>query len=355
MIELDNCTASGLMCSIDWLSFTVVEGDLEIESVLASFGFAIEDFFECPKGASGYKKMIILNDSTLRVLYDGLPNMGVHFDCTGSSVSDLVAAYRNSLMVDTPFGDKALDMDVVVLRRLLEDIQRIGHFTRIDLAIDNKVDIYFRVSELMDVIRADRFSTKFRQRQFLEDSSTTGVITGETVYLGRPGSDLLIRVYNKQLEQMMKHKGSDISFEWVRWEIQCRKERADLVVRSILECDNVGEVCVGILSNYFRIIVFDNERKTRCSNDIKWDAFLAGIEPIRLYVPPVPRTLEDKQEWITRQVAPTIAGLIIANHGDISFLTQHIDTHAQRMKGHLRELVNQAHPGWEECLQAFKD
>lgn len=167
----------------------------------------------------------------------------------------------------------------------------------------------------------------------------------------------MLRVYDKQLEQNSKHRDdvAPIEYEWVRWELELKGERAQMAVEHMLDGFSVGEVCVGVLANYFRVIIFDDSNKSRCSNDIKWDMFVDNIRALRLYVHHEEKTLEDKKNWIMRQVAPTLAGIIIANYGDISFLTQHLELQSGRMKRGLRDLVTQANPGWEESLRMFSE
>lgn len=127
---------NSLVCVIDWLSFTDVSND-SVSSSLSDFGFSVDDFVESDKGASGYKRMLLHKGSTLRVLFDGNDNMGIHYDFSGSSIKVLFCTFVNSLMVDTPFGP-GIDMDLNILCELFSRIRMLGHVTRLDLAIDDK-------------------------------------------------------------------------------------------------------------------------------------------------------------------------------------------------------------------------
>lgn len=348
MYDFKESLENGLSCRIDWLSFTITDST-DVESTLDDFGFLLSDFYECPKGASGYRKMLMLNGSTLRVLYDGNENMGVHFDVSGSAMSDLFDYFKRSHAEVTPWGTDAIDWDLQVMSDLLSRILKLGHVTRLDLAIDNTHDIYYRLDELEKILNAGRFVSKFRSWKQVVEKTTVGVPVGYTLYLGSRTSDIMLRVYDKQLERNKAEESID--YEWVRWELELKNDRAQEAVRHMISDMSVGDVCIGILQNYFRIINLDDCNKSRCSIDIKWQRFIGDIKGLRLYVAHDEKTLEQKREWIVRQVAPTLTALIMANYGDISFLTNEIEVNAGRMKRSLRELVTQANPDWQRELR----
>lgn len=346
--NLDN----GLCCSIDWLSFTIDSTDLI--GTLSDFGFQLLDFYECPKGANGYKKMLSLHASSLRVLYDGNDNMGIHFDCSGSAVPELFRYYRESCLVETPFGTKAEDMDLLVLNDLFDRIFSHGHITRLDFAIDNMHQIYFRLDELRAIFELGRFSSKFRSWKEIVEKETNGARIGHTIYMGSRTSDLMLRIYDKKLEHNKRFPEDQIDYDWIRWELELKDDRANRAAHLLLENNSVGSVCLGILKNSLRIINLDDSNKSRCSTDIKWQRFLDNAEKLSLYVPPLKKSLEDKYNWVQRQVAPTLTGLIIANYGDIGFLRDEMELQAGRMKRELRDLVSAAHPDWEKCFNVFR-
>lgn len=348
-MDLDETLQNGLRCSIDWLSFTVESNDLD--STLEEFGFTITDFYECAKGANGYKKMLILQGSKLRVLFDGAENMGIHFDCSGSAVPDLVQYFKESLMDWTPFNAMALDMDIAVVQELLSRILSAGHITRLDLAIDNIQDIYYRMQEIDDIWKSGRCIKHFRTFKRTVECDSAGTALGDTIYFGSRSSDLFIRIYDKRLEHNRRFPDNPVEHEWVRWELELKDNRANNAARLLVQKCSVGSVAVGILSNVFRVIVLDNSNKSRCSTDIKWERFVDGIEALRLYTPKPEKTLEDKYRWVHRQVGPTLTGLILANYGDISWLRNDMEIHAGRMKGSLRSMVTAANPDWQEAFK----
>ena len=101
-----------------------------------------------------------------------------------------------------------------------------------------------------------------------------------------------------------------------------------------------------------RIIEPDDTNRTRCSSILKWELFVNAVKAIRLYVPEAPKTLEDKKQWIDRQVLSTLAGLFLAYGGTFSFIEDNLDYGIRRMKYDLRELVIRANP---EAAEFFQD
>lgn len=351
-MDIETTRKNGLVAVIDWLSFTDVSNTI-LESSLGEFGFAREEFMEAEKGAFGYKKMLLHKGSTLRVLYDGGDGMGIHWDCSGSSIRELFNHFRENMMQDTPFGP-GIDMDIDVLKEMLKVIKMIGHVTRLDLAIDDKENPHYTLPELQEVLEEQRFVSKFRTWRMIKDCTTSGQLTGATLYLGSRQSDIMLRIYDKQLEQIAKGIEGAVGVSWVRWEMELKNEYANLALTDLLEGKDVGSLCFGILSNYFRIINNDDSNKSRCSMDVKWEKFLGEVAKVQLFVMQEPPTLADKEEWIVKQCAPTITGLILANFGDISWLTANLGVHAERMNKHLQKLVSRENPEWRNMLMDYE-
>lgn len=357
-LEIDDTLDNGLYCSIDWLSFTV-EQYTDLQTCLEDFGFNMSDFYECPKGANGYKNMITYIGFPIRVLYNGNENMGIHFDVTGSAMSEFYKVYYDGCFnIPTPWDTLAIDLSLDVVKSLFNKILELGHITRLDLAIDNKKHLFYSVKELHEILELQRCVSKWRNWKFVEEKDTSGTCSGRTIYLGSRQSDIMLRVYDKELEQNKKYPDKEhpkhVNHKWVRWELELKDERANMAVKDLIQGIPVGELSMGILSNYFRIIVFDDNNKSRCSTDIKWALFVDDVKALRLYIPPIDKTLAEKKEWLIRQCAPTIAAVIMANYGDMSFISECLDSHAFRMNRKLRELVTAQNPDWREQLKMFQ-
>ena len=356
MHEISVLRDNSLECTIDWLSFTVFSIK-NVSSVLHKFGFTMSEFFEAPRGASGYKKMLLANESTIRVLYDGNDDMGIHVDVTGSSIGTFYEHFMETCMEETPFG-KALDVDVDVLIKLLELIQSIGQISRLDLAIDDHKP-YFTLAQLNKIIVERKYISNWKKHLIIKEGDSSGKITGYTVYLGRRDGDIMLRVYDKQLE-------SDTDSPWVRWELEMKSAYANNAVQKLIHGIRVeggsidvtvGSLAVGVLGKYLRIIKLDNSNRSRCSTDRRWKAFLGVFTKIKLYVPRDESSIEQKREWILRQVAPTLSGIVlaefdkvVATYGDFSVLAKYILAQEGRLKKEFRKQISRSNPKWREDI-----
>ena len=90
--------------------------------------------------------------------------------------------------------------------------------------------------------------------------------SGETIYIGSPQSQTLLRIYDKRLESQAKQRE-----EWqdygIRWELELKKDRAQACgqVLSYLEETDWLEYMVGLLRGYvdFRDTSRDEEDEFR--------------------------------------------------------------------------------------------
>ncbi len=353
---------NGLESCVDWLAFTVTDS-FSVQQVIEWLGFDFMQFSQAPRGAMGYKSMYRLDGHPVSVLFDGADNMGIHVNISGSAVGCCVAAYRRKLqqMDDLPEGSE--DVDMAALRRFLSDIMEIGHITRLDLAVDDKGDgQYFTCTELEKYLQNGNVVSKFRKWHTDIDYRMGGGIIGYTIYLGSRKSDCFLRIYDKRLEQEAKRQKQEEkcpeiphddamsvppqeekSEPWTRWEFELKDERAAAAARMLVAGGEIGTVVVGVLANYFRIIEFTDENRSRCAVLPKWAAFIDGVESIRLYVPEEPKNLDDKLEWIDKQVLPTVVGLVLA-FGTLDFIEDNIDRGMMRIKSDLWEQIIKVNP-----------
>ncbi len=158
----------------------------------------------------------------------------------------------------------------------MKDVLEIGHFTRIDLAIDDFGSNYYTTDNLIEKRCSFSIVSKFRTCKSLDENSLANEKLGHTVYFGSTQSEIMLRVYDKQLEQnknLSPDNENYIDFPWTRWELQLRGERANETAKHLVVGINIGSVAIGILSNYFRIIQHDDSNRSRCSNEEKWLRF----------------------------------------------------------------------------------
>ena len=325
-----------LSCAIDYISFTILNKEYDFKTAIEEFGYDASEFYGCVRGGLGYLTVYKQNTGGVTVYCNGSETMGIHFDISGSGIGTFVEHFRNKYKDD--MATRLLDVNATddIFRYLFERISAIGKMTRLDLAIDNVDDLYYDVSELSEILKyKERYVSKFRSgyetKSFMDG--------GHTVYMGKRESDVMLRVYDKKMEQNNKHKNKDIDYPWVRWELEIKGKKAQKVCDYIAEGKNITELCFGTLSNYLRIIVPDNENKSRCTTDAKWEDFLQGVEKVSLSVPTVKKTLDEKMTWFSKQCAPTLAAFIFSEYGDMSYIYNNLDEWLLKANAELRNLI----------------
>ncbi len=342
---------NSLEVSVDWIAFTSMSIKT-VEEMFDFLGYPAQDFQLLPKGSSGYMKVHSLKSYPVRIMSEGSEDMGVHVIISGSAIRDVLEHYQTTLMGPTPFGTDAMavtEFGSTVMCEFLRNIHRIGSFTRLDLAIDDKGCKYFSVEDFLNYCENDAVVSKFRTRRNIEESTMSGDLLGHTLYLGSRQSEVMLRVYDKRLEQNRKitKEEDKIQYDWIRWEIELKDERADSAAALIYNMTPLGEVITGILNNYVRVIVHDDSNRSRCSTLPLWEKFINTVNKLRLFVSKVKKTIKEKRSWIIRSVMPTIAGVIIADGGSFDIITDNFADAVLRMNNHMKHLVSQENPGWE--------
>lgn len=339
---------NGLNVCIDYLGFTIT-APMSVDEVIKFMGFEPIMFTEMPKGSDGYKCMKKCALNGIAVLYDGNENMGIHVNVTGQGIASLLESFQESLALETPFGKGYNLWNETVLSRFFKEILEIGHFSRIDTAIDDKGAKYYTPQELDSYWHRGEIVTRFRSERIFKDSDAPNHCSGCTTYFGSRSSSLMLRVYDKQLEQNKNLKPTDdnyIDSPWIRWELEFKKERADELAKQLVNCDEhgIGSIVMGVLYYYFRIIQFDDCNRSRCSNTEKWNDFVHSVEKLRLCIPKREKTLLDKAIWVDGQVSPTLGLLFLVHWGDMDYLNGLALKALPRISKADRELLRSSNP-----------
>ena len=189
--------------------------------------------------------------------------------------------------------------------------------------------------------------SKFRKYKELIKRECGSVI-GHTLYLGSRSSAIMLRIYDKQLEQnekLLKSGESPILRPWVRWELELKDERAHQTADLLISGLSMNEVAFGVLSNYLRLIRPDNARKDRCPTLPKWESFIDGVKRLALYCPPEPKTLDNVRNWLMKQTASSLATVVIADGGSTDFVYRLLDSGSQRLTSHHMDMIEQSAGG----------
>lgn len=333
-----------MFVSVDWMSFTVTDPAFNVSAVIEFLGFDTGLFFDTGHGAMGYKSLHKLSEYAVSVLSDGRDDMGIHVTISGSAVAHVLQRFWESqYCFDNPFNDdKTADWDVVcmdALRLFFLKVLEIGRFTRVDLALDDH-KVHFTPADIRGYIASGQMVSKFRTGR-REDSFdlATNMAIGDTLYLGSRKSDVMLRIYDKRLEHNQRYPDDYITAPWVRWEFEFTAKRADQLAHEIVKHESIGMLFFKLLNNYVRLIVLSDLNRSRCPMLPAWADFVILIDSLTLYCPPVERTLDDKRNWVIKQVLPTLTGIIIADGGTFDLIMDNWDRSVDRMSESMRRLI----------------
>ena len=340
-VEKNGNKSPNVTCCIDWISFTLF--GLQVNEVLDLFGFTQYDL-EQKYGARGYKAQYCISEVGFAFMFDGDSHMGIHVDIPSKALDLFLGRFKVSkYAIHTPFEDSriAYDEDLCIVNEVIKIVKRYGHFTRFDIAVDD-LEGYYTVSEVYDLLNREMYISSFRKYDYYVSKNVTGGRNGETVYMGSRQSNFFLRVYDKQLEQ-------GVDFSWIRWELEIKHECADILAEHLLN-NPICEVIFGTLNNFVRFINDDNARKCRCSTSDKWLEFLGAVKEMPYHIKHYVTTFEDKEEWIERQVMPTICALMLANGGSMDFIEERLLESAYRLTDDMKKRLSQVNPNWEQLL-----
>lgn len=265
---------------VDWLQFTLLKDD-GLEIVFRILKLSPADFEQLDKGGLGYKDQLINNN--IRIYFNGNQGMGIN-----TSISGKGCRYMES---------QGQDLWSLVFR--LERSDKIN-ITRLDLALDTSVKLIDKIRLKID---KKEYISKSRSISYICKSGTTSTRT-ETIYIGSRSSELMIRIYDKAVEQ-----GID-GIDWERWEIVLKKEKIKEAI-PLLKKD-ISQAFRDILYTYFRPVVKVERNKSRSKVCPWYLKFLGQVKKVSLYKDPEQKTIEDKWAWVEKQVAPTLALLSLA-------------------------------------------
>ena len=348
---------NGLTVSVDYIAFTVI-APMSVTEVILLMGFVPDDFIDMPKGGFGYKKQLKNESNGISILYDGAEDMGIHVNVTGKGVGSLLQAFSEAQYENSPFDNMtAAPMSETVLGLFFQEVLKVGQFTRLDAAVDDFGGNFFSPAQVFDLYENHQVISKWRTVRRNDRRSAPKLCDGYTLYFGSRESSLMLRIYDKKLEQNKKLKPDDenfIDFDWYRWELEFKEDRANEFAKHVLEGAKLGSIIVGVLAYYVRIIELDDSNRSRCSNLKKWDDFIAGITQLRLHVFKKTRTVYDKLAWIENQVSPTLATLLLIHNFDDAFIFDIAQKNKYRISKSDWELIRQHRPDVYEAYFPYE-
>jgi phage replication initiation protein len=230
-----------------------------------------------------------------------------------------------------------------------------GHLTRLDCALDDR-NSCVPLWTIRQAIEIGQCVTRAERMQRISSRSIhRDMPSGETLYLGSPHSQTLLRIYDKRLELQSKER-EDWQEYGIRWELELKKDRAQVCgqVLSYLEEADWLEFMVGVLRGYvdFRDTTRDEADECRYRAPLLdwWLLLTDGFKKGRLVVEKEAQTLLKVKRWISQSVAPMLAVIYAEDPGGQDWLEGQILAGKRRWNNKHRGLLKK-----ETLLSSKKD
>lgn len=320
--------SSPFTLTIDWLAFTLPNGS--VQNTMDVLG---GDWTKSEGGFRGYPVSWITAGAGRGIgkLGTGAPRarFEVHVDLSAG----IVASWP-------------IDKVRTVMQWVLSQE---GHLTRLDCALDDRASSV-PLSTIIHAVDAGQCVTRADRMQRISSGSIhTGTPSGETIYLGSPQSQTLLRIYDKRLELQSKER-EDWQDYGIRWELELKKDRAQVCgqLLSYLEEADWLEFMVGVLRAYvdFRDTIRDEEAEYRYRAPLLdwWLVLTEGFKKARLVVEKDAQTLLTVKRWARQSLAPMLAVICAADPGGPAWLDHVIVAGKSRWKDRHRRLLKKEDP-----------
>ncbi|WP_234984640.1 replication initiation factor domain-containing protein [Pilibacter termitis] len=95
---------------------------------------------------------------------------------------------------------------IIFFQQLVLQFNQRFKVKRLDIALDDRNELpYFKVEQLIKLCKKKRYES--RKRKFhIAESNVVGTKTSKTLYIGKRTSDIMFRIYDKDLETAQKEK-----------------------------------------------------------------------------------------------------------------------------------------------------
>lgn len=166
---------------------------------------------------------------------------------------------------------------------------------RIDIALDDRNEQpYFKVEQLIKLCKKKRYES--RKRKFhVTESNVVGTKTSKTLYIGKRTSDIMFRIYDKDLETAQKEKRAVQEIgSWKRLEVEFKREVAHSVVELISQnSQTLEELMRGVVKQELTFYLDDNHTKIPRF----WERYLGNVSPLKIPRNYEIRGLKDTEQW----------------------------------------------------------
>lgn len=260
---------------IDWLEMTVKDCHyLTIIEDILKLDFSV--FTEAERGMHGYPNMFVFG--FVRVLHNNdKPALGTKIILSAQALDQV--------------GNDAIE---IIKQGLLLG----GSFARIDLALDDRFNL-LSFSEIEKTIESGSCVTNFQTFDVRRPRCTKSLdLKGRSIEWGSRQSDRFLVLYDKQMERI--NAGDYDSGHWLRFEGRWFKRAAmNLAVELALNGLSSGG---GLLRGLIDFRDNSDENKSRCLPLSWWSVFTDNLEIIKTGIKKLPKTIQDKCDWIQKQL-----------------------------------------------------
>ncbi|MFU2206101.1 replication initiation factor domain-containing protein [Streptococcus pluranimalium] len=285
---------------IDYLAVTVkqVSPKEVIENILA---IPLDNFSLNDWGINKYQRHYACSDIKVYFNKNWQSNMGIYIELKGHGCrqyEEFLCGNENNW--------------VSLIQRLYTYSV---NFTRIDIAndiYDRSISvpvIYAYCKRGLCISRAQYFD--YHEKGVLE----TGERVGETVAIGSRGNQQWC-IYNKLMEQEGKGKPVLEKQYWVRAELRCWQEKANIISYQISLQRPLVAIYFEAINGHYRFVTpngTDSNKRRRQS--VKWWLdYIGTAGKTILSVKRTKPTLKQSEAWTEKQVAKTLAKLYIAKY-----------------------------------------
>lgn len=238
------------------------------------------------KGFHGYRQQLYCGG--IHIHFDGQDNMGVCLEMSGSGCR---------MFEDN--GGNFIDL----IRYCLDNNDEIN-ITRIDVSYDDFtgcLDLYQIESDIV----AGNYRSRFRAFPIERIHSKSIDKRTFTIYCGSKQSEIMFRIYDKKAEQKVD------CAHWVRFEIQLRRERAEVFAGLCIE-NSINSLFRGVIVNYLTIVE-NNESDSNISRAVikpYWLKFLDDVSAVKLTKQADDYTTSNLQRFVERQLPSALVAYI---------------------------------------------
>lgn len=195
-------------------------------------------------------------------------------------------------------------------------------FTRIDLQLTDERPVA-TPRHVWQALERGEGVTRVKVWDWMERG---GIQSGSSVYIGSKSSLQRLLVYDKSAESAEAVPG-------VRWELRGRDEAAETLALQLTASEEWGEVWAGRVLSFVDFREVGEATNSARRRRVAWfEELVAGAAKMRAYPERPMRTLEDVRHWLRRQVAPSLATVVLAAGGDTAPLLDLVTDGSHRLR-----------------------